>query len=326
MHETRTALLKALACGEFLSGTELGEICGVSRTAIAKHIEGLKGVGIDVFSVKGKGYRLSSPLSLLDEVSILKHFHSALNKTDKQLSLSVLSQVDSTNTYLKQHLPTLTSGHAVIAESQSAGRGRHGRTWISPFATSIYLSMYWRFGTGYQALSGLSLVIGLAVVDTLTEIGIPNAKLKWPNDVYINMQKIAGVLIEVEGAVGDAAHCIIGIGLNVQLPDDITGIEQSYTDIQSHLGISLVDRNKLTAVLLKNMHRIISTFEEKGISPFINRWESLNVFANKGVKLMMGNQSIEGICLGINDDGAIRMQVDGVEQAFHGGEISVRSI
>ena len=326
MHETRSNLLKALACGAFISGTELGEICGVSRTAIAKHIEGLKELGINVYSVKGKGYKLSSPLSLLDKKEILSNIDLLHNAQTPSLDLSVLTQIDSTNTYLKQHLSQLQSGHSVIAESQTAGRGRHGRKWVSPFASSIYLSMYWRFGTGYQALSGLSLVIGLAVVDTLTQIGILNAQLKWPNDVYVNMQKIAGVLIEVEGAVGDAAHCIIGIGLNVQLPDDISEIDQSFTDIQSQLGIPLVDRNKLTAILLNNMYRIIRTFEAEGLTPFIHRWESLNVFANKNVKLVTGNQSIEGICLGIDTEGALRMQVNDLQQTFHGGEISVRAI
>ena len=326
MHETRIALLKALARGEFYSGTELGEICGVSRTAIAKHIEGLKGLGIDVFSVKGKGYKLSSPLSLLDKEVISQYLVPPQDKTNSHLDLTILSQVNSTNTYLKEHLSQFNSGHVAIAESQSAGRGRHGRIWVSPFASSIYLSMYWRFDGGYQALSGLSLVIGLAVVDTLTEIGLPSAQLKWPNDVYIDMQKIAGVLIEVEGAVGDAVNCIIGIGLNVQLPSNIEGIEQSYTDIQSHLGTPLVDRNKLAALLLNNMKRIIRKFESEGLATFVSRWEALNVFENKPVRLIMGDQSIEGVCLGIDNEGALRLQVNGSVQSFHGGEISVRAI
>ena len=197
MHDTRNKLLHLLASGQFMSGTELGVQLGISRTAIGKHIEALKVLGLDVYSVRGKGYKLSEPLSLLSHQAISDYFntHSAqgeYQRISQSLQIDVLNVVDSTNTYIKQNIAQLKQGASCIAEAQSAGRGRHGRQWVSPFASSIYLSMYWCFSGGYQTLSGLSLVIGLAVNRTLNHFGINNGQLKWPNDIYINMQKLQG--------------------------------------------------------------------------------------------------------------------------------------
>jgi BirA family biotin operon repressor/biotin-[acetyl-CoA-carboxylase] ligase len=330
MHDTRNKLLHLLASGQFMSGTELGVQLGISRTAIGKHIEALKVLGLDVYSVRGKGYKLSEPLSLLSHQAISDYFntHSAqgeYQRISQPLQIDVLNVVDSTNTYIKQNIAQLKQGASCIAEAQSAGRGRHGRQWVSPFASSIYLSMYWCFSGGYQTLSGLSLVIGLAVNRTLNHFGINNGQLKWPNDIYINMQKIAGILIEVEGSVGDEVHCIIGLGLNVNLPTDVTGIDQPFTDLQTHSQQTVINRNDLTAHLILDMQYALTIFEESGLSSFISEWESLNVFADKDITLLIGQQSISGICKGIDQQGALRVLVDGETKTFHGGEISVRA-
>lgn len=330
MHSTRNKLLHLLAPGEFLSGTELGSSLGISRAAVGKHIEALKGLGLDVFSVRGKGYKLSEPLSLLSHELIAEFFHQQRELDEYRnirntFQLDVLNVVDSTNTFIKQNIADLVQGATCIAEAQSAGRGRHGREWVSPFASSIYLSMYWCFGGGYQTLSGLSLVIGLAVNRTLNRFGISNGRLKWPNDIYINMQKIAGILIEVEGSVGDEVHCVIGVGLNVNLPTNITGIDQPFTDLQSHAQQDVINRNALTAQLMLDIQSALTLFEKLGLTPFISEWEALNVFAQKEITLLIGQQEITGICTGIDQQGALRVLVEGESKTFHGGEISVRA-
>ena len=169
------------------------------------------------------------------------------------------------------------------------------------------------------------MVVGLAVNRTLNHFGITDGQLKWPNDIYINMQKIAGILIEVEGSVGDEVHCVIGLGLNVNLPDDITGIEQPFTDLQSHSQQTMINRNHLTAQLILDIQHALIIFEKSGLSSFISEWESLNVFADKDITLIIGQQSVQGVCMGIDPQGALRVMVDGEIKTYHGGEISVRA-
>jgi len=324
MHATRNKILQALADGEFVSGTDLGEISAISRTAVAKHIDALRGFGLDIFSVKGRGYKLASPIDLLNIESISQSYFK-LNHSYYPGTCYIEPIIDSTNTYLKEKLAhgELADSDVCLAESQTAGRGRQGKAWVSPFASSIYMSVYRRFSGGYQTISGLSLVIGLAVADCLDELGISGVQLKWPNDVYVNMQKIAGILIEIEGAVGDLVDSIIGIGINVSIPDDVSGIDQAFTDCNAHVP-SPVKRNELIALLLNYINKHLDSFVVQGLVPFMDSWQSKDVFYNKPIKLLAGQSVIEGIGMGINETGAILLQVDGELKAFHGGEISVR--
>ena len=326
MHATRNKILQALAGGEFISGTELGDVSGVSRTAVAKHIDALRELGLDIFSVKGRGYKLANPIDLLNLEAISKCY-SEVQQGAYPGTCYIEPIIDSTNTYLKSKLAEgeLSNGDVCLAESQTAGRGRQGKTWVSPFASSIYMSVYRRFSGGYQTISGLSLVIGLAVADCLDELGISGVQLKWPNDVYVDMQKIAGILIEIEGAVGDEVDSIIGIGINVSLPEDISGIEQAFTDCNSHTT-GPISRNELVALLLKYLNMHLDTFVVQGLVPFMERWQSKDAFYHKAIKLLAGQSVIEGIGMGINETGAILLQVNGELKAFHGGEISVRGL
>ena len=326
MHVTRNKILQTLAGGEFISGTELGEVSGVSRTAVAKHIDGLRELGLDIFSVKGRGYKLAKPIDLLNHASI-EYNYSKVQQVAYPGTCYIEPIIDSTNTFLKTKLAegVLKDGDVCLAESQTAGRGRQGKTWVSPFASSIYMSIYRRFSGGYQTISGLSLVIGLAVADALDELGVKDVQLKWPNDIYVNMQKIAGILIEIEGAVGDEVDSIIGIGVNVSLPADVSGIDQAFTDCNTHT-LAPISRNELVALLLKFLNIHLDTFIVYGLVPFMDRWHSKDAFYHKAVKLLAGQSVIEGIGMGINETGAILLQVNGELQAFHGGEISVRGI
>ena len=168
-----------------------------------------------------------------------------------------LSIIDSTNQYLKETLPLLANGHVCLAEAQTAGRGRHGRKWVSPYGASLYLSYFWRFAAGYQAISGLSLAVGVAITETLSEVGVKDVQLKWPNDLYSQNRKLAGVLVEVEGQMGAACDCIIGIGLNIDLSDQQDEIDQPWIDLHRIVDAP-VDRNKLAAVLTEKLIDVIS--------------------------------------------------------------------
>jgi BirA family biotin operon repressor/biotin-[acetyl-CoA-carboxylase] ligase len=316
--QTKTQIVTRLAEGKFCSGEALGAEIGISRAAVSKHIKALTDLGLDIFSVTGKGYKLAQPIQLLNHNKICD-----CRSINSPPELEVLNVIDSTNRYLKEKISELNNGHACIAEAQTAGRGRHGRVWVSPFGSSLYLSLYWSFAGGYQSVGGLSLCIGVAVVNALKELGVAEIQLKWPNDIYANGKKLAGVLIEAEGQMDGECKCIIGIGLNVALPKNINGIDQPWIDL-AQITSNVVDRNKLVALLLDELIFTLNKFEQEGLKPFVNTWRSLDIYNNKFVQLIVGKKVIVGICRGIDDSGALLLEKDGHCHAYHGGEISVR--
>jgi BirA family biotin operon repressor/biotin-[acetyl-CoA-carboxylase] ligase len=230
-----------------------------------------------------------------------------------------------TNQYLKDKSIDVENGHTCLAEAQTAGRGRHGRKWISPYAASLYLSMHWSFSGGYSVLGGLSLAIGVAIVDALNQCGVQGIQLKWPNDIYAQGKKLAGVLIEVEGQIGSNCKAIIGVGLNVALPKNVQIIDQPWIDL-AQLTDPLINRNFLAGTLINELARSLTLFERDGLKPIISKWRALDIYANKAVKLIIGTQSITGINQGIDENGAILLETELGVKAYHGGEISVRPI
>jgi BirA family biotin operon repressor/biotin-[acetyl-CoA-carboxylase] ligase len=309
-------LISILADGDFHSGEHLGELLGMSRAAINKHIQTIREWGLDVFTVPGKGYSLPSPIQLLDVERILNQL------VDKRVT--VLPVVDSTNQYLLDRITELQSGDACIAEYQQAGRGRRGRQWISPFGANLYLSMFWRLDQGPAAAMGLSLVIGIVMAEVLKDLGAQDVRVKWPNDLYLNDRKLAGILVELTGKTGDAAQLVIGAGINLAMREtNANTINQGWINLQE-AGIN-IDRNELAATLLNELRQSLPQFENDGLAPFIARWRALDNFIDRPVKLLIGEQQIFGIARGIDQQGALLLDQDGVIKPFIGGEISLRS-
>jgi BirA family biotin operon repressor/biotin-[acetyl-CoA-carboxylase] ligase len=322
-------LIKSLASGQFVSGQRLGEQLGISRTAIAKHIKALTEMGLDIYSVTGKGYKLAQPLYLLEKEKIIGLLAS--DKTDEltsQTSISLIevhSLIDSTNDYLMRRLPNqVTTGQVCLAEYQSAGRGRRGRQWISPFGSQIYLSMYWYLEQGLSAAMGLSLVTALAVSDAVKVHSGVQVQLKWPNDIYLDGVKLAGILIDLEGQALEPSHCVIGIGLNLLMPE-ASGklIEQKWTDLQSHSEVK-IDRNGLSAELIIALRKRLKQHQQVGLTPMLDEWHTHDAFLGKRVKLITGERVTHGICRGVNNQGALLLEVDGQVKPIYGGEVSLR--
>lgn len=308
-------LIGILADGEFHSGEQLGEQLGMSRAAINKHIQTLKEWGIDVFTVTGKGYSLPAAMQLLDE--------QAINARLDNGRLAVIPVIDSTNQYLLDRMDTLQSGDACVAEYQQAGRGRRGRQWFSPFGSNLYLSMYWRLEQGPAAAMGLSLVIGIVLAEALQEQGAPDIRVKWPNDIYLDDRKLAGILVELTGKTGDAAQIVIGAGINLAMRAPAADvINQGWINLQE-AGVS-VDRNALSALIVNKMRTALVEFEQEGLAPFIERWARLDNFINRPVKLLIGDREIFGIARGIDQQGGLILEQDGVRKSWVGGEISLR--
>jgi len=316
LNEKGNQLLQLLSDGEFHSGEKVGELLGVSRTSVNNYIKGLQGIGLDIYKVTGKGYCSAIPLDLLDAEKI------------KQLSgkdnVHVEQIVDSTNQWLLERIDKIENGQSCISECQLSGRGRRGRTWISPFASHLYFSLYWRFDSGIDKVSGLSLLVGIAVVNSLEKIGIQGAELKWPNDIYYQGKKLAGILIELNAEATEACHCIIGIGLNVRMPPEQAKlIDQPWIDL-NQISSDPVNRNLLSATLMKELYSLLAQYEKTGLKPYLSRWFELDCFINKQVNLLIADNVKSGICRGIDEKGALLLDVDGEIEDYIGGEISLR--
>ncbi|KFW98400.1 biotin--[acetyl-CoA-carboxylase] synthetase [Pectobacterium betavasculorum] len=308
-------LIKILSDGEFYSGEVLGEMMGMSRAAINKHIQTIRDWGIDVFTVTGKGYSLPAPMQLLDQDIILKHLPEG--------GVTVLPVVDSTNQYILERLDTLSSGDACLAEYQQSGRGRRGRQWFSPFGANLYLSLYWRLEQGPAAAVGVSLVIGIVMAEVLHKLGADGVRVKWPNDLYLKDRKLAGILVELTGKTGDAANLVIGAGINLKMREPATDIiNQGWINLQE-AGID-ISRNTLASTLISELRSALAVFELEGLKPFISRWEKLDNYFNRPVRLIIGNREIYGIDRGIDRQGALLLENDGMITPYIGGEISLR--
>ncbi|OWS73628.1 biotin--[acetyl-CoA-carboxylase] synthetase [Pantoea sp. VS1] len=314
-HSVPLKLVALLADGEFHSGEQLGEALGMSRAAVNKHIQTLKSWGLDVYTVTGKGYSLPAPIQLLNEEAILAHLYQA--------DLAVIPVIDSTNQYLLDRMDQLNSGYACIAEYQQAGRGRRGRKWFSPFGANLYMSMYWRLEQGPAAAMGLSLVIGIVMAEVIQSLGAADVRVKWPNDLYLQDRKLAGILVELTGKTGDAAQIVMGAGINLVMRGEGTAeINQGWINLQE-AGIE-INRNELAARLINRLREALPLFERDGLAPFVGRWEALDNFIHRPVKLLIGDREVHGIARGIDKQGGLLLEQDGEIKSWVGGEISLR--
>jgi len=317
-------ILMVLADGQFHSGTELAEILNVSRSAICKQFKGLSEFGIQHSAVSGKGYRLDYALELLDATTITQ----LLSKNHQSLlsTLEIHDSLNSTNSYLvdyaQQHA---ASGIVCFAEHQSAGKGRRGRTWVSPYGSNLYMSILWRFQQGgIAATAGLSLAIGIAVIRALKQHHIDDVSLKWPNDIYSQGKKLGGILIEVSGETDGPCSAVIGLGLNLFLPvSEAQTITQAWTDLTNVTGIVPVSRNQLAATLISHILTIVNGFETVGIQTYLDEWRSYDCLQGHLATLYIGQQKIDGLVEGIDDNGLLLIKrAEGTTQAFASGEVS----
>mgnify|MGYP001587604204 CR=1 FL=1 len=262
-------------------------------------------------------------LPLLDEQSVRAGLSSVA--AGLLVDLQVHKILDSTNAELLRRVGQgPLSGLVCVAEQQSAGRGRRGRQWVSPFASNIYLSIGWGFSSGTAALEGLSLAVGVAVAEALEACDISGLQLKWPNDLLFRGAKLGGILVEMVGDASGSCQVVVGVGLNVQMPaTSASTIDQAWTDLATDAGAS-PDRNPLLSALLNHLLPLLGYYEAEGFSVWKERWEGRNAFAGQEVVVLNGERRTVGTMQGIDDTGALRLSVGGIVQTFHGGEVSLR--
>ncbi|SDH09934.1 biotin--[acetyl-CoA-carboxylase] ligase [Nitrosomonas sp. Nm132] len=322
------AILRQLSDGEFHSGTELSRILGVSRASISNALYGLDRLGVVLHKIRGRGYHWLNPVQWLDKTVIQAH----LAREADIFHIEILETTESTNSLLLYSVTRDKGTHnekirVIAAELQTGGRGRRGRQWHTGLGDSLTFSLSWQFQRGVNFLSGLSLAVGVAIIRTLASVGINGVTLKWPNDLLFDFIKLGGVLIELQGDMLGPATAVIGIGINLRLPEHIKiKIDQETTDIYAIIH-EIPDRNKLLAVLLRELAVILNIFDRQGFSPFRDEWVRYHAFENKLIELHLPNGFIEqGMARGVASDGSLLVSTLTGEQSFHGGEISLRKL
>lgn len=256
---------------------------------------------------------------------------SALSPASAALlrQVTVLEEVDSTNSWLLRLPADQRHGHLVVAERQSGGRGRARRSWHSPAGGNIYLSLGWRFAPGSLPFSTLPLVAALAVCAMLDRAGLQDHGVKWPNDILVGAEKLAGILVEMQSSNRGPSIAVLGLGLNVSMPDgEARSIDRPWTDLASQLP-GFPPRNRLIAMLLEELLHGLSLFEIEGFSPFTRAWEQKDLLRDRRVDLESGQQRYSGTARGIDPSGGLLLEVTGdegttVEHVFHAGEASLR--
>jgi BirA family biotin operon repressor/biotin-[acetyl-CoA-carboxylase] ligase len=322
--DSQDKILNALKDGKFHSGESLGELLGVSRTAVWKQLQQLEEIGLQVESVKGTGYRVVNGIDLLVKDDITVHLRDR-NRNEPR-SIELFQSLGSTNKYLREQAEKSDcSGSVVLAERQTSGRGRRGKTWVSPFAANIYMSILWDFEQGAQALEGLSLAVGVAVRRALIEVGLEDVRLKWPNDIYIGNKKLGGILLEM---IGDpAGHCsvVIGVGINVSMPASMAvNIDQPWTDCCSESDAPIA-RSRLAALLIDNIFDILNDFESLGFAGYRDEWQEADAFKGLQGTISTPRDSVSGTVIGVDNSGAVQLKLmSGAVKSFIGGELSLR--
>ncbi|TAL74289.1 MAG: biotin--[acetyl-CoA-carboxylase] ligase [Rhodanobacter sp.] len=322
-------LLAELAAGEPRSGVELAAKAGVTRAAVWKQIEALRARGVPIEAGGAAGYRLPWPVQLLDA----GHIRAALPTTvARQLGgLEVHWELDSTSSELQRRGDDASDLTIVIAETQGAGRGRRGRQWLSPPGLNLYLSCLKRFDGGFAALSGLSLAIGVIVVQTLTGLGAAEVGLKWPNDLLATAPgqppgKLAGILVELSGEYLGPCAAVIGIGLNLRLTTALREqAGQPACDLASLTGGTPPDRNRLAAALIAALVNGLAQFERKGFAAFAKDYARHDLLHGLPLRLTGAGGTHTGIGAGVDERGALLLQrPDGSLQHVDSADVTVR--
>jgi BirA family biotin operon repressor/biotin-[acetyl-CoA-carboxylase] ligase len=316
-----------LADGQFHSGEELAKALGVSRSAIWKAVRSLRELGASLHAVRNRGYRLTTASEPLTAAKIRERLSRDVR--DRVKSLEVAWSVGSTNTVLLSRAnPPNGCSEVMLAEYQTAGRGRRGRAWLAPPGGSICLSLSWTFREVPAELSALGLVIGVCELRALRALGIANAKLKWPNDILVEDRKLGGILIELRAESGGPACVVIGIGLNVALGAPLlakiaeTGI--TATDLIT-AGLAHPSRNAVVGALVDSCIRGLVDFERDGLRPFIDAWRDADALRGRMVDVRGGAEEVaRGLARGVDLHGALLVETPEGLKKFISGDVSVR--
>lgn len=315
-------LLVALASGGMVSGAQLAERAGVTRAAIWKQVEALRARGVPVQSRGTAGYCLPWPVQLLDVATLRAALPVDVRKRLGALELHW--EIDSTSSEIQRRQADLADLSMVLAETQTAGRGRRGRLWLSPPGLNVYLSCLKRFDAGFAALSGLSLAVGVIVMRTLSSLGIRGAGLKWPNDVLSAQGKLAGILVELGGEYQGPCSAVIGVGLNVRLTHALREQAGQPVDDLASLAQEVPDRNRVAAALVTALAEGLDQFERQGFAAFLDEYAGHDLLHGKALHVQGALGELDGTGAGVDSRGALLLQADDGVHAIDSADVTVR--
>jgi BirA family biotin operon repressor/biotin-[acetyl-CoA-carboxylase] ligase len=316
-------LLQALADGKFHSGAQLARNSGRSRTAVWKQIRVLSDMGLEIFAVRGKGYRLARPVDLLSDAEILRLMSAAARRRIVELEVRFLT--GSTNQLLLD-LPN-PHGRVVLSEYQTAGRGRRGNRWLSTPASGLCLSLGWRFEAAPAGLMPVSLMTGVALVRALAELGVRNTGLKWPNDVIWRDAKLAGILVESRGQAGGAMDVVVGIGLNIRLTPALhRQLDQPAVDLYTAID-ALPSRNRVAATVIANVLQMLGDCDAGTAVSYMQEWRRHDIAIGRRARLSLpGQADVVGTVIDVDQSGMLSLRVRDSVRRFSSGELSLRVI
>lgn len=317
-----------LSDGQFHSGEDLAAVLDVSRSAVWKAVKALRELGATLHAVRNRGYRLAKASEALDAAAIGARLSPGVR--ERLRSLDVVWSIGSTNTaLLSRPFPPNGSTEVMLAEYQTAGRGRRGRAWLAPPGGAICLSLSWTFRDVPEDLGALGLVIGVCELRALRSLGLTEGRLKWPNDVLVNDRKLGGILIELRAESGGPACVVIGIGLNVALGAALlakiaeTGI--AATDLIT-AGLHEPARNAVAAALVDTCVRGLLDFERDGLRPFMEDWRGADALRGRMVDVKGAAGAVtKGLARGVDLHGALLVETleEGLRK-FVSGDVTVR--
>lgn len=326
------ALLQHLIRGP-ATGDALARAAHQTRAAVWKRVQALRQAGVEIDARPGRGYALAQPLDLLEADRIREALSEGTRAAVSRLE--VAWSLDSTNSELLRREAPAAGVEVLLAERQTGGRGRRGRTWASPLAAHLYLSATRRFAGGLARLGGLSLAAGVAIAEALAQAGFTGVRLKWPNDLVIvsgtGLRKLGGLLVEGSGEYAGAARAVVGVGVNVRMPGGTAAsIDQPWCDLAAlaaEAGLPTPGRSSLAAHVIDAVVESMERFDREGLAPFLSRYAAFDALAGEAVVVHAASASHTGVALGVAEDGALRIRLDdGREHRVHGGEVSVRRV
>jgi BirA family biotin operon repressor/biotin-[acetyl-CoA-carboxylase] ligase len=323
MNALTFAALRRLADGRFHSGETVARSLGRSRATLSEALKRVPELGVEIFSVPGRGYRLAQPLEFIDAQAL----QSRLAAAGSRISLEVVDEIDSTSSQLMARaLGGAPSGACLAAEWQSAGRGRRGRSWVSSLGGSLTFSLLWRFERGAGHLGGLSLAAGVAVARALEACGVGRVQVKWPNDVIVDLRKIAGILVEMSGDLQGPSVAVIGIGVNYRLGERVLDrIDQPVVDVAA-CATPVPGRTEMLGALLQELETTLAEFDRSGFAPLRDRWRALHAYHGRAVRVMAaGEAPFDAEVTDVAPDGALVVATGGRTVALASAEISLRA-
>ena len=308
----------------YISGQELCNRFGVSRTAVWKAINQLKEAGYEIEAQQNKGYRLMAAPDLMTEAEIKSLLHTDWVAKE----VLYFDTIDSTNTKAQELAEKgYPSGTLVVADKQESGKGRRGRSWVSPSGTGIFMTLMIKPDINPNNASMLTLVAALAVAKAITSVTGEEALIKWPNDIVVNSKKVCGILTEMNAQFDYINHIVVGIGINVHNESFPEEISQMASSLMIEAGGKRFHRAQIIAETMSYFEQYYDTFlKTQDLSALVREYDKLLVNRNKSVRVLDPKEPFDGKAMGITPKGELIVDTWESRKLVSSGEVSVRGI